>query len=216
MFVITSPPPFAGDEDVPHVQHWQHQCRIQTEGGGEAGGETDGSLRSTRRQTDATLPWHLGQHQKWRETHPPFQCQKNREDEGEGETLGRGSSTCCLCFPWMIYESVSGLLPTLFVPAGNCHGRIVLLSVISTEASPSTIYYTVFSFFCHSCWISVLLLLIDCIFLGLALIRDKQSTQRTGWRPSRLGMNTCWHWRPPTAASSNITSTICPTSLTWV
>lgn len=66
----------------------------------------------------------------------------------------------------MIYESMSGLLLTLFVPAGNCHGRIVLLSVISTEASPSTIYYTLFSFFCHSCWISVPLLLMDWCFFG--------------------------------------------------
>ncbi len=76
---------FPGDEDVPHVQHRQHQRRVQAEGGGEAGGEADGTLRSTRRPPDAAFPRHLGKHQERREARPTLQCQKNREDEGEGE-----------------------------------------------------------------------------------------------------------------------------------
>lgn len=84
-FAYKSQPLFPGDEDIPHVQHWQHQCRVQAEGGGEAGGEADGTLWSPGWPTDTSLPRCPGQHQDRRETRPTLQCQKNREDEGEGE-----------------------------------------------------------------------------------------------------------------------------------
>lgn len=76
---------FPGDEDVPHVQHWQYQCWVQAERGREAGGEADGAFQPTRWPADTTLPWYPGQHQERWETRPTLQCQKNREDEGEGE-----------------------------------------------------------------------------------------------------------------------------------
>lgn len=107
----TPPPCFPGDEDVPHVQHGQHQRRVQAEGGGEAGGEADGPLRSTGRPADAALPRHLGQHQERRETRPTLQCQKDREDEREGEDgkvneAASGCSTCCDSRRWSLMNDV--------------------------------------------------------------------------------------------------------------
>lgn len=74
----------------------------------------------------------------------------------------------------MIYESVSGLLHTLFAPAGNCHSRIALLSVISTASS---IYYAIHSFSCHSCWISVPPLLIACFLWSSSYQRQAKYTE---------------------------------------
>ena len=98
---------FPGDEDVPHVQHGQHQCWVQAEGRRKARGEADGTLRAPGRPPDAALPRHAVQHQVRWEACETLQCQENREDEGEGEQslvcLGRGTwwraaperSTCC-------------------------------------------------------------------------------------------------------------------------
>lgn len=137
---------------------------------------------------------------------------------GAGEMKGtekKAVSECptsCHTVSWMIYEYTTGLLLTLSAIAGARHSNIILyflLSVINTETFHSNTYHPFSLSTCHypSSFLTP---------LSLSPIRDRQSTQRTSWRPSKPGMSTCWLLRLPTAASLNITSTTSPTLLMWV
>lgn len=118
----------------------------------------------------------------------------------------------------MIYRCTTGLLLTTSATAGACHSNTILHFLpapINTELFHFSTYYP---YPCPSCFLRFL-----CCFkfppfyyLSFFVIRDKLSTLRTSWRPSRPGTSTCWRWRPPTAASSNITSMTSRTSLMWV
>lgn len=124
-----------------------------------------------------------------------------------------------MCVSWMTYEYIPGLLLTLSTVAGACHSNTIIYSVLSainTEAFQSNTHHPFSPPVCHDPSSIPLVWFFSLSLSAIALFRDKQSTRRTSWRPSRPGTNTCWLLRRPTAVSSNITYTTSPTLLTWV
>ena len=67
---------FTGDEDVPHVPHWEHQCWEQAEGRRETGREAHRQGQRHRLQPAAVRS-------RWASTATEL-CQEDGEDEGEG------------------------------------------------------------------------------------------------------------------------------------